>query len=278
MKLLKLMWMSVVGLMFAACTQEGSNSLMAEEEEKEGLTSPTEYVVSFAFTGEIGVSQEPLTKGVGDPATDSICGINIYYKKDGQAEAVYGYGLFDDMRSASVTLLSGYTYRFVCSVVKNGKETLYKESSGGVDSYAYPFQTGTSPITTEVKNEFVLESSSSLIGLASGSAHLADVDPPTNDNAEKYAPGIERYYGETEITPTTDGTVTINLKRVFFGAKFVISGIDDGGGGTLTVTCKDDDDVELWTKTVTEDCEFDPIFYSFSDLKDCWDADEDFGW
>jgi hypothetical protein len=257
MKLLELTLMCAVGLALAACTQEGSLLTV----KGEGSTSPVEYAVSFSLTGEVDVSQEPLTRG-GTPTND-IYGINVYYdkEKDGNTDDVYGYGLFDNLEDMTVALLSGYRYRFVCSLVKNGKSTLFmgQAFSQVYAGYAYPFQTG-STIPTILGNEFV--TNSSLIGLATGSAHLKGVTP-TAGNAYKYAPGVERYYGETaDYTPVANGTVSIALKKVVFGAKFVIEGIQ---GGTLTATCGD-----LWTKTTKVDDPGTETVYSYPNLQDCW--------
>jgi hypothetical protein len=270
MKQLRLIFMFVMGLALMACTREetfpAEEDTIPAEEEASG-----EYVVSLNFTGDIEVSQDPLTKAT---PTNDLYGINVYYdkEKDGYTNDVYGYGLFDNKEDMKIALLDGYKYRFVCSLVKNGKNTLFSglgafgSSSFG---YAYPFQTGTasSPTPTALGNRFVV-GGNYLIGLASGSAHnWIGGKAPNASNYSKYASGIERYYGETDnYTPTTGGVVSIALKKVIFGVKFVIEGIQDG---ELTASCGD-----LLSITTKENQYSNSItIYSYPDLQDCWKND-----
>ncbi|MDR1332595.1 MAG: hypothetical protein LBK07_10900 [Tannerella sp.] len=255
MKLLKMTFMLAMSLAFMACANETS-VFFAEEDV------PQTYTVSLTPSGEVSVSLEPLTKGT---PTNDIYGINVYYdkEKDGVTNDIYGYGLFDNLEDMKVSLLSGYKYRFVCSMVKNGKSTLFWGAAFGQtqSGYAYPFHTGIYAATV-LGNKFVL-GSGSLIGLASGSAHLKGQTSATTANMYTYAPGVERYYGETgDYTPTASGTVSIALKKVIFGAKFVIEGIQ---GGTLTATCG-----SLWEKTTTVDDTGTETIYSYPSLYDCW--------
>jgi hypothetical protein len=256
MKLLRLIFVFAIGLAFMAC----SNVEMIPENED---ATPSEYIVSMKLTGEIDVSQEPLSKST---QTNDIYGINVYYdeEKDGVLNDVYGYGLFDNLEDMKIPLLSGYKYKFDCSLVKNGKNTLFSGAAFGATytGYAYPFQTGTIT-STRLENKFIL-GSNSFAGLVSGSAHLKG-STPSSSNASKYAPGIERYYGETtDYTPTANGEVSIALKKTIFGAKFVIEGIISGTG-TLTASCGD-----LWSKTTTANDIGTESIYSYPDISDCW--------
>jgi hypothetical protein len=268
MKNLRLIFMFVMGLALMACTRE--EALPAEED------ASGEYIVSLNFTGDIEVSQDPLTKAT---PTNDLYGINIYFddEKDGVIDDVYGYGLFDNKEDMHIALLGGHKYRFVCSLAKNGRNTLFAGSGafGNPSSgYAYPFQTGAAalvPTPTALGNRFELGDGVSLIGLATGAAHLKGTTAPkasvnsTNNPGGfyQYAPGVDRYYGEkTDYTPTIGGMVSIELKKVVFGARFVIEGIQDG---ELTASCGD-----LWAKTTRADDPGVVTLYSYPDLQDCW--------
>jgi hypothetical protein len=262
MKVARLLLTFAMSGALMACTME---KVIPETENKpdEPETEQEEYLVSLALTGEIEVSQEPLSKST---PTDDLYGINIYYdwEHDGLTNDRYGYGLFDNKEDMKVALLKGHKYRFVCSLVKDGKNTLYYGPALGqsYSGYAYPFQiSSTEPSILE--NKSTVHLGFFLRGLASGSAHLKGQTTPTIDNAYKYAPGVERYYGESDdYTPVEGGVVSIALKKTVFGAKFMIEGIQDG---TLTASCGD-----LWSKTTSVDDAGTAIIYSYPDQQDCW--------
>lgn len=238
---------------FEGCSKGGGEDEIPQPEET--------YVVSFALTGDVDVSYEPLTRST---PTNDIYGINVYYdkNKDGNINTVYAYGLFDNIGDMTIPLLSGYKYKFECSLVKDGKNKLYSGQAFGQSyaGYCYPFQTGTSTPTI-LGNKFVL-GSVKLTGLQSGNAHLKGVTPTTSNYVKM--PSIARYYGETtDYVPTKNGKVTIALKRTVFGARFIINGIQEDG--TLSASCGD-----LWSKTTSQDDEGVETMFSYSDVYDCW--------
>lgn len=219
------------------------------------------YTVSLGFSGDIDVSQEPLTRAT---STNDIYGINVYYDKDkdGDIKDVYAYGLFDNKEDMIISLLSGHKYKFECSLVKDGKQTLYYGQAFGqkYSGFCYPFQTNLTN-STMLKNEFVLGTSEYLTGIKSGKAHISSTTAPSTFNATACA-SVNRFYGETsDYIPTVGGQVMIALKRVVFGAKFIITGVKEG---TLTASCG------FWDKTTTTDDEGTATIYSFSDIYDCW--------
>lgn len=220
------------------------------------------YTVSLGFSGDIDVSQEPLTRAT---STNDIYGINVYYDKDkdGDIKDVYAYGLFDNKEDMIISLLSGHKYKFECSLVKDGKKTLYYGQAFGqkYSGFCYPFQTNLTN-STMLKNEFVIGTSERLTGIKSGKAHISSTTSPSTSNATDYA-SVNRFYGEaTDYIPTVGGQVVIALKRVVFGAKFVITGVKEG---TLTASCG-----SFWSKKTTTDDEGNATIYSFSDVYDCW--------
>ena len=225
---------------------------------------PEMVTVSFAVKGDITINEEPLplsrAAGVETESTD-LYGINIYYNKDkdGKINDVYGYGLFDNVADMTVSLLTGYKYKFICSLVKDGKNKIlnakaksskyissyegygapfwkfsesYKENTYSYDYekfYSYDYNNAPTILT----NQFTLGTSYHLTGLGQGWGHNKN-NSYTNDKyincygLTHYFPA-DRYYGETtDYTPKEGGIVAINMKRCTFGAKFVVTGVTDG--------------------------------------------------
>ena len=213
------------------------------------------YTVSLALGGEISVTDEPMTRGT---ATNHIYGINVYYDKDGDGKTddLYGYGLFDNIEDMTIELLSSHKYKFVCSLVKDGKTTLFYVQKGGSSypEYHYPF-INSDYAPTLLENKFILGTDKYLRFLGDGHTTLAN-------NTNSYYPSVNRFYGElADYTPTQGGVATIYLKRVVFGAKFIITGVQEG---TLDVSS------DFWALSVTEDYESDERIFTFHDVYDCW--------
>ena len=99
--------------------------------EKDPSSQVEEYIdVALSFGGEVTVTTEPLGKA-GTPTND-LYGINVYYdkNKDGNINTAYGYGLFDNIPDMTISLLSGYKYKFECTLVKDGKTKLQSSNVG----------------------------------------------------------------------------------------------------------------------------------------------------
>ena len=157
--------------------------------------------VSFAFKGDITIEESPLLKAAGEETESTdLYGISVYYDKerDGNINDVYGYGLFDNIADMNISLLTGYKYKFVCSLVKDGKNEVaynnyrfyyysssstssYYSSTKGYclpfcnsklsyseDSFDYSYSNNYSHDPTPVENEFILGGSYHLTGLGKG--------------------------------------------------------------------------------------------------------------
>ena len=216
-----------------------------------------EYIdVSLSFGGEVTVNIEPLGKA-GTPTND-LYGINVYYdkNKDGNINTAYGYGLFDNIPDMTISLLSGYKYKFECTLVKDGKTKL---QSSNVGKYEAPFG-------QLLENKFTLGTTAVMGGIKSGSSRLK------GESSDTETPKLDRYYGEiTNYVPSKGGRVTINLVRTVFGAKFVVTGLVNDG--TLTASCAKDgfsDSEKYWSLTTTENFEGNTIIYTFPDVYACW--------
>ena len=257
-------WAVAMTVVLAGCGGDGADAV----DELSVPTGTEEYVtVSLAMAGEVTVSEEPLGRA-GTEGKD-LYGINVYYdrEKDGQSDDIYGYGLFDCVDSMRLSLLTGYTYKFVCTLVKDGKEKVYEEYSG---SYSYPFMrqsSYSSNLETDLDNHFVIGTESHFSGLGDGYTHLKD----EKSYEPRSCPPTERYYGETEgYKPTANGTVVINLKRCSYGVKFVVKGVTDG---TLDVSMGS---YANSFSVSTPEAESEGVIYTFSDVDGCWKSETDY--
>ena len=227
---------------------------------------PAEKAITVALklSGDydLEVTQDPLSKAA---STDAY-GINVYYDKesDGQTNDVYAYGLFDNVPAMSITLLSGHKYRFACALVKDAKNVLYygQAFNNSYSGYAYPFKTSSSG-STQLGNRFIInENNVYLSGIGSGGVHLKATSSPSSSNASNYA-SVNRFYGETDqYTPVPNGTVDIYLKRVVFGVKFVVNGVQEG---SVKVTCGD-----FYNRTYSADDAGTEKIYTVLKPYDCW--------
>lgn len=250
MKLKHCFWLLLLMLIVTACSESDPASSMPPAEK---------YTVSLALGGEISVTDDPMTRGT---ATNHIYGINVYYDKDGDGKTddLYGYGLFDNIEDMTIELLSRHKYKFECSLVKDGKTTLFYGQKGGssYSGYYYPFcLANNSGYPALLENKFILGTSKYLSCLGDGLTTLAD-----NNNSYSYYASVNRFYGElADYTPTQGGVATIYLKRVVFGVKFIITGVQEG---TLDVYS------DFWDLSVTEDYESDERIFTIPDVYDCW--------
>ena len=262
--------------------------------------------VSFAFKGDITIEESPLFKAAGEETESTdLYGINVYYDKerDGNIDDVYGYGLFDNIADMNISLLTGYKYKFVCSLVKDGKNEVaynnyrfyyssysysttkgyclpfcYSSQSYREDSFDYNYPPYSSCSPTQVGNKFILGSSNHLIGLGKGGTNNFKAGENTTiygDNYTEY-PETERYYGETtDYVPTEGGVVSIEMKRCVFGMKLNVTGVTDG---SLTIFIDDDSSncnysnysAYFFYGDITSDYSTEEAIYTFEDIYKCW--------
>ena len=106
----------------------------------------------------------------------------------GGAYRPYAYGLFDDKALMTIRLLGGYKYKFVSTMIVDGKNklvTLYED-------FVTPF-TSSSIQKTPLSNTFAYSSSKEMTGLFRGSAYL--INP--KDIFKR--PILDRYYGQVMV-------------------------------------------------------------------------------
>lgn len=222
-----LLTLAVILPMLAGCGKEevGNNPV-------ESVDTPKEYTISLGFSGEItDITESPLNRADGSANTD-LYGIQVYSTStDSENYKPYAYGLFDNKESMVIKLVEGNKYKFVVTMVVDGKEKVKTTMSG----YLLPFFDLSS---MALKNNFTLSNNSDYgLQLKRGTTSL-QMSPDAFGR-----PNTERYYGETEdYVPSSDGQVSIDMKRVSFGAKFIAEGLSEG---KLTIQMNESPGMEI---------------------------------
>lgn len=210
----KLLIISTIILIYSC---SGDNGIIEELPIDPILENPKEYIVSFGFTGEItNIEESPLSRAI----TNDLYGIQVYSMpatETNQSEyKPCAYGLFDDKANMTIKLLDGYKYKFVSTMIINGKSKISSNSSNWY--YAPFFAESATPIGLS----FIYSSEKTLSSLSLGVASLSG-------NVNAYRPNTDRYYGESlAYIPSEGGVVSINMKRVSFGVKIIAEGLSNG--------------------------------------------------
>lgn len=236
---------------FAACG--GDENSIPGVTPDEPNTTPKEFLVSLGFSGEItSIEESPLSRA----ATNDLYGIQVYSSPTSSDNyKPYAYGLFDSKDGMVIKLLEGYKYKFVSSMVVDGKQKISSYES----SYDHPFTR--SGFSTKLENKFNYDSGKEMDRLDYGSTNLLGLF------GNFYHPNIMRYYGEvTDYVPTANGSVSINMKKVVFGAKFITEGFTEG---TLYIKLKDAPTLQL----VFPQTEIEDIFTFSHNYGGSWTAD-----
>lgn len=268
MKALKYSILTAIAL--SICLQSCEKASLSNNEIEE---EPEYITLSLGISGD-GNGTETRSDSDGN-----LYGINVFYdsKKDGNIDTHYAYGLFDNKQDMTIQLLSGYKYRFSCTMVKNGKTLLYygQYGSNTFSGYAKPFQRNSSE-STQLSNSFVY-GTTYLSGIASGAATLKS-STASSGYVEETIPSLERYFGQVNnYSPVTGGTVIIPLKKTVFAARFIIASVPEGTlSGSCTIkpektTYYDGAEISAWsgsTKKVIYDSG--AKIYSYPDVYDCW--------
>lgn len=222
-----------------------------------------EYNVSLKFNGEITTTDIPLTRGT---ATNDLIGVQVY--QDGEE---FAHGLFDNIEDININLHSDHKYKFVVTVVKDGKNKISygDDSSYKSGGYGKPFisygsyrSSSSSHVytngyrSTPLMNYFKYSSTGYENGtLQSGQTSTA-------------YPRVDRFYGEVEnYTPTENGEVAIDLKRTAFGLKYEVSGVTDG---TVSVKISNSSCTFFENTAITADYQSEGEIFTFSDVYSAW--------
>lgn len=243
--------LALCAVLFGATSCETLNDFITLPETPE-TPSAEYYTVSLGFGGEIEVGYEPMRSA----ENNDLYGINVYSApanvEGNPSWSNYAYGLFDDPSNIKIDLLVGYQYKFVATMVKNGKEKVHYDSSG----YWSPFSVnGATPISTSFNY---------------GLSNMSRVDDGytwlKNPGSSYWRPNTERYYGELEgYIPSNNGKATIDMGRTSYGVKFVAQG-QSANVGTLEIQMSES---PLVTLNLAEGNEYFDI-YTFYSVRNAW--------
>ena len=264
MKTLRLVGMALFAILmcvnFASCNSD-ENIPTTEEQEF--------YTVKLGLGGEIvDITEEPLSRAT----TDDLYGIQVYSAIDkdlaeGERDEwkPYAYGLFNDLDKMSINLLKGYKYKFAASMVVDG---INKILPSGPNSYGYPFSLNKNGTlgSALLDNKFTPSYSDYFNQLDESSSYL---------NGQRHQtfkrPNTDRYYGILDsYKPLKDGeTAEINMKRVGFGAKFIIEKNENISGSlAINIEYAPEISIDLLENEITD---FD--IYTFYNMKDAYNKD-----
>lgn len=250
MKLFSNLWASIAMLSMLSLATSCENPNAPSEQPTP--TDPEYVTVSLGLNVELDYEYEPLTRA---EENNDLYGIQVYSTPYPAAENAqwtkFAYGLFDNVDNLTIKLIRGYEYKFVATMVKDGKNKVEHYSDG---SYRSPFNHQDSSngySATPLSMSFIYGN----LGLNLERVLFAE-----------YL-NIEQYYGELEgfIPGDNESKATIELKRTSFGAKYVAKG-DYPENGTLEIRMEDAPQLSL---NLAESNVVSAI-YSFNNVRDVW--------
>ena len=252
MKLFSKLWASIamLSMLSLATSCENLSSLI---EQPTTPTEPEYVTVSLGLDVELDYEYEPLTRA---EENNDLYGIQVYSTPVPATENAewkeFAYGLFDTTDNLTIKLIRGYEYKFVATMVKDGKNTVETWTS---NTYLDPFQHEHVPNSytcTPISTSFIYGQ----LGLYEWNRSLS----------KKYL-NIDNYYGELEgyVPGDNDSKATIELERTSFGAKYIAKG-DYAENGTLEIFMAESPQLNL---NLAESNEVSEI-YSFVKVRDAW--------
>ena len=179
-----------------------------------------EYVtVQLGMGGELDVTYEPMTRGNDN---DDLYGIQVYAAPKDQENpswSYYAYGLFDDVNDLTVSLLKGFQYKFVATMVVDAKSKIYYDNY--YNAYHNPFYVyGQEGGCNSLDNKFTYSASSYMSSINSGWSYFKNL-------SYYHRPNTDRYYGELVGYVPEDSSndkAKIKMVRTSFQATFQAKG------------------------------------------------------
>lgn len=216
----------------------GATACENDNTEVQQPSEPKTYTVSLDISGEIEVSQNPLTRFT--PDDRDLYGIQVdCAPNSGGNYKHYAYGLFDDINNINIELIENHKYRFTLLLINDGKDKIYDDviTIDEIDHVGYntPYNTylkeTSSRVVTPVFNEFIITEDVYFNSFTEGYRLKGE------DNIRYAVEDLDVFYGITEdYTPTADNdTVSIFLKRMIFGLKVVENNFLTDGQITIDV-------------------------------------------
>lgn len=241
--------------MIVGCSQDETNN----NQEDKIITVPVK------LNGEISSSESPITR----TGTESQDLIGIFVGKwNGSYYPAFAYGLFDNLDNVTINLKAGAKYCFRCTLIKDAKNKLYKYT-GSSKTTCYPFWGTLNGTFYHLNEPFTYTTSIN--------NNLTNNQVTISSGSNRYCADIDRFYGVLDdYSPTVDGVVNINLKRVSFGLQVKVTGITDG---TVNFTVKHKDaNVTFVSRTgLSSNFESTATMYSMYNVTNAWQyADADY--
>lgn len=173
-----------------------------------------EIIVPLKFGGEIAnLGNTPLSRASGN----DMLYIQTYTIDENNYETAYAHGLFDDISDIKIALKEGDRYTFLATLVKDGKNRIYKNEDG---SFSTPFN-------TNLTNSFIIDNDFYRSEIDYGYANLVGGEYGTF----RINPDIDRYYGIYESYMANSANtepVNINMLRTVFGLNVITENFTDG--------------------------------------------------
>lgn len=232
-------------MLFTACSEVGTN-------EQPTPTEPEYVTVSLGLNVELDYDYEPLTRA---EENNDLYGIQVYSTPISANENAqwtkFAYGLFDNTDNLTIKLIRGYEYKFVATMVKDGKDKVAEGGGNYGDPFGHEIEHNTY-MSTPLSVSFIYGQ------LGMGLLGSNGFDDYLN---------IERYYGELEgyIPGDNDSKATIELERTSFGVKYIAKG-DYAENGTLEILMGDAPQLNI---NLAEGNEVSEI-YSFDNVRAAW--------
>ena len=258
MKLFSNLWASIVMLSMLSLATSCENSNAPSEQPTP--TEPEYVTVSLGLNVNLGYEFEPLSRA---EENNDLYGIQVYSTPYPAAENAewtgYAYGLFDTTDNLTVKLIRGFEYKFVATMVKDGKNKIDSNESGYTTPFWHRIDHNGYVAPTSLSMTFFYDQLG-YVYLDSGYASL-------KNTGEYRRPNVERYYGELEgyIPGDNDSKATIELKRTSFGVKYIANG-DYAENGILEILMECAPQLNL---NLAEGNEVSEI-YTFENVRDAW--------
>lgn len=240
---------------FTSCN--GNDEIKPNEPQK-----TKEYTIALGFSGEIKVSESPLSRTDSEENND-LYGIQVYScPNEGGQYSNYACALFTDVSSMIITLVEGYKYKFIATMVVNGKNIICNQSDENGDYWFQPpfYVTGSTPFLT--LNKFNYSTTQYFTEHDFGQGHAFN----NKYTSSYHLPNVDRYYGEySDYSPSENGILNLDMKRTVFGVKYIVENLTEG---KINIEMEDAPTLEiLYPTTSIED------IFTFKDVKSAYNTD-----
>lgn len=244
-------------------------------EQQHPIDEPKTFTVQLGMSGEINVSQNPLTRFT--PDDRDLYGIQVYHKPASEVNYQrYAYGLFDNIEDVQLEVTENHNYKFEVMLIDDGKDKIFRDSilvdnipyiGYGEPFYAYNKYNGASSSSiTIVSNEFTYGEDRYFWG-DGGSEGLDNVKYKTLDGTKCLnAEDINAFYGELKgYTPTDEGsTIDIYLKHMIYGLRVEVGEFLNNGTLTVKLDSKSSSNNDYHNYTITPENRTLETIYAYS--------------